>query len=141
VYLAAYYTACERIRNLLVLLNWLDRACPVDIVLLYQYFYYAYMRRHYPTKYSSVDTAEQSSELDALLANKPHRKTTRRRILGRLAKPALSLIFVISVGAIAWALSGDEEDDGKPKEIWDPKAQIAGWTSAVLYCQSFFRLL
>jgi hypothetical protein len=112
---------------------------PVDVVLIFQFFYYAHNRRLYPSRYAPLDASEQPTESDALLAtNKPHRETTRQRWLDRISTPVLSLVFVIAVGAVAWTLSGDRQEHRKGGEVWDPTAQVAGWTSAFLYRQSYF---
>jgi PQ loop repeat len=112
----------------------------VDIVLIFQFFYYARQRRLYPARYPPLRASSDPTEADALLSNKPHRETTRRRWLQRLSTPILSLVFVVAVGSAAWTLSGDGRDNRRGGEVWDMRAQVAGWTSAFLYRQANFLL-
>lgn len=104
-----------------------------DLTLLAQVIYYREKRRRSPDLSSSGETtallgSEESSE------EKCHAKKMleSESFIGTLA-----LLFVAFVGVFGWFITAPSK--GKvPREIWENKAQIVGWISAILYLTSRF---
>ncbi len=114
-----------------------------DITLIYQVFYYRYMRSAYPERYAIpiTDSLAAPTEADPLLSSfsshGPNQPALTKR--QRLTRDALSyggaVLFAVTVGIVAWRGSVGV-NPGRKAEVWSTKAQVVGWISAALYLGS-----
>ncbi|PAV17126.1 PQ-loop-domain-containing [Pyrrhoderma noxium] len=149
IILAIYYTLCD-----ITLLYQ---------IYYYRYFYEAQRRDEASqnanndingantTNINEESTREETPLLNGQTQERKERKTTARRLLNALSSSGfirylLALTFVFSTGIVAWLVSriiqgnsngsGNDNEDGRPKDVIEWKSQVIGWTSAVLYLGS-----
>lgn len=100
-----------------------------DVVLLYQVYYYRYLRR----KRTEADGERQP------LVELEEPKVVKPLLPAYLMYPLL-ITFVLAVGLVAWLLESNDEvkiPEGTPGGVeleW--KSQVLGYTSCVLYMAS-----
>ena len=125
--LAAYYTAC-------------------DIILLFQVFYYRRRSRTLTFIHAPLTSTDPESNVDEStpLFNAHKVQTFRFSPLQRtLLGYGFGILFVLIVGLVGYVVSdrkswhhGGGGRIGLPEEIWNDRAQIIGWISALLYLGS-----
>ncbi|PCH40224.1 PQ-loop-domain-containing protein [Wolfiporia cocos MD-104 SS10] len=122
IILALYYSAC-------------------DIILLFQIYYYRYLKSaSAPAPLLVPDDSLPSDLLEEtpLLArdNDTEGGKTKTPVLRELARFAGALCFVFVVGVAAWAVDDlirKGQARSKPEEIVEWRSQVLGWLSAVMY--------
>ncbi|KAH8923005.1 PQ-loop-domain-containing protein [Atractiella rhizophila] len=118
ILLAVYYSTC-------------------DIILLYQVYYYRWLRRTYPERFSKISPLSETSLLlpPSSATTKPGGPHLLTPLMRQILEFAAATAFVLVVGVLAWWFSGSATDE-LAEEVWDLKAQIFGWLSAFLYLGS-----
>ena len=108
------------------------------------------------TNINEESTREETPLLNGQTQERKERKTTARRLLNALSSSGfirylLALTFVFSTGIVAWLVSrviqgnsngsGNDNEDGRPKDVIEWKSQVIGWTSAVLYRKFLYLII
>ncbi|KAI5479443.1 hypothetical protein MNV49_003587 [Pseudohyphozyma bogoriensis] len=121
IWLASYYLFC-------------------DTLLIGQVYYYRRKRALYPERFPPTSATETDPLLSSFSATGPG--ASSEGVMSKKAKKVRDIVgyvgaitLVAFVAGMAWRLSKDGPM-GRKLEVWDTKAQILGWISAVLYLSS-----
>ena len=107
-----------------------------DSILWYQIFYYRWAEAH--SKGESEDepldiTPASETERMPLLAAKDADLSASHWKYTKTLAYISSVVFVITVGILAWTFSGGKGSPRRDQDVFEWKSQAFGWLSASLY--------